>query len=379
VHLGLCVQSILSISRTATFAPNSRRFSTMLVRVGPLHSEKPSVAIVGSGAVGGYYGARLWECGAYDVKFHMRGEHYAESMKSGLKLASIHGDIFIPADELQAFTDTRDIGKVDWVIVALKSTALTAIPALISPLLEPRKTKVLAIMNGLIEADLIQLLKDYNGEDTSDVTQHVHCCGALYGGMAFLCSNRLGPGSINHTYAGSLSGGVAAHAPDTTTDEALDAYRQFWRRVEKVDTNVEDSLLRGRWRKNVWNLPFNGISVALRGITVDKIVNDPDLRALADKIMDETIATANADLKRNGWDESFYLGDKDKKQMFALSDDMGPYKTSTMIDLVERNPMEVQYLFREPVIRAKELGVPVCHLETLLAQIGALQRFYNLF
>jgi 2-dehydropantoate 2-reductase len=115
------------------------------------------------------------------------------------------------------------------------------------------------------------------------------------------------------------------------------------------------------------------------GITVDKIVNDPGLRRLANLVMDETIAAANADLARNGVDESLFLGDKDKKQMFDLSDGMGPYRPSTMIDLVERNPMEVKYLFRKPVDRATDLGVPVPHLETLVAQIEAFQRFYKLF
>ena len=116
------------------------------------------------------------------------------------------------------------------------------------------------------------------------------------------------------------------------------------------------------------------------GITVDKIVEDPALRRLADKVMDETIAAANADLARHGVGSNlFSLGDDDKRQMFALSDGMGPYRTSTMIDFVQRNPMEVKYLFRKPVDRAEQLGVPVPHLETLVSQIEAYQRFYDLF
>ena len=127
-----------------------------------------------------------------------------------------------------------------------------------------------------------------------------------------------------------------------------------------------------------WNLPFNGISVAMGGITVDKIVNDPGLRELADLVMDETIASANADLAKNGETE-FYLGEADKRQMFDLSDGMGPYRTSTMIDLVNRKPMEVLYLFRKPVERARRRGVAVPHLETLVLQIEAFQRFFNLY
>jgi len=115
------------------------------------------------------------------------------------------------------------------------------------------------------------------------------------------------------------------------------------------------------------------------GITVDKIVTDVGLRRLADLVMDETIAAANADLQQHGFDESFYLGEAEKKQMFDLSDGMGPYRTSTMIDFVERRPMEVQFLFRKPVERAAALGVPAPHLETLVMQIEALQRFHRLF
>ena len=59
------------------------------------------------------------------------------------------------------------------------------------------------------------------------------------------------------------------------------------------------------------------------GITVDKIVEDPGLRQLADLVMDETIAAANADLEHHG--SALRLGDDDKKKMFDLSDNMGPY------------------------------------------------------
>jgi ketopantoate reductase len=68
----------------------SRRLSSLLQA-----TEKQSIAIVGSGAVGGYYGARLWEAGVYDVKFQMRGEHYEKSKDNGLNVTSLHGDIFI--------------------------------------------------------------------------------------------------------------------------------------------------------------------------------------------------------------------------------------------------------------------------------------------
>lgn len=208
-------------------------------------TSKDSIAIVGSGAVGGYYGARLWEAG-YDVKFHMRGEHYKASKSYGLNVTSVHGNIFIPPYELQAFTDTKEIGTVDWVIVSLKSSALECIPPLVYPLLEAGRTRILAIMNGLIEEDLIHLLKTHVGEDTQD--EHLHCCEALYGGMALVCSNRLGPGIIDHSYAGLLSGGVAAHSPLSTSEDNQLAFERLWEPVN-IETAYEPSIVSGRWKK----------------------------------------------------------------------------------------------------------------------------------
>ncbi len=65
-----------------------------------------------------------------------------------------------------------------------------------------------------------------------------------------------------------------------------------------------------RWWKNVWNLPFSGISVSMGGITVDRIVNDPSLRRLANEVMDETIAIANADMRKHGSAEDELLGEE---------------------------------------------------------------------
>jgi 2-dehydropantoate 2-reductase len=105
-----------------------------------------------------------------------------------------------------------------------------------------------------------------------------------------------------------LSGGVATSKDAADSDRK--AFESLWKPT-KVEIGDEESLLRGRWRKSLWNLPFNGISIAMGGITVDIIVNDPGLRRLADLVMDETIATANADLSSHGAPSSLYLGDED--------------------------------------------------------------------
>jgi len=286
--------------------------------------KKLKVGIIGSGAVGSYYGARLLQCGEYDVSFHMRGAHYETCKTSGLQIESSDGDFFIPPDELHVFERPEDMGKMDWVIVALKSTSLDAVPELVAPLLTPN-TRVLAIMNGLIEDDLISKLASLPAGHAEEHTHpigvpaklHLDSCAAIYGGMALICSNRIAPGQIHHSYAGLLSGGLAAASSSHSSETHQEALEQLWAPT-KVEFKYEQSIVGGRWRKNVWNLPFNGISVAMGGITVDKIVNDPGLRRLADIVMDETIAVANADMKSRLIDPSCYLGDADVSNFCVL-------------------------------------------------------------
>lgn len=141
--------------------------------------------------------------------------------------------MFIAPDKLQVFEDTADIGTVDWVVVALKSSSLEAISDLIYPLLRPN-TRVLNIMNGLIEEDMLSSLAKRDGkDDASELT----CCAAVYGGMALLCSNRIGPGHIDHSYAGLLSGGVA-QAASVNPEEDRQAFEALWEPA-KVDIAYE--------------------------------------------------------------------------------------------------------------------------------------------
>ena len=237
-----------------------RRYSVQSNDKNDGHQRTPVVAIVGSGAVGSYYGSRLWECGRYDVRFHMRGENLEASRKNGLQVKSIDGDIFIHPENLQTFTDPNELShvNVDWVIVALKSHSLDDVPDLIYPLLRPRETRVLCIMNGLIDEDLVSALKRKSEEGPSS-SSIIRCCRSVYGGMALICSNRLEPGKIDHTYAGLLSSGVAAQHPDISASDVQKDFEELFRPTS-VPISYEKSILAGRWRKCLWNIPFNGIS-----------------------------------------------------------------------------------------------------------------------
>ena len=214
-----------------------------------------TVAVIGAGAVGSYYGARLAQAG-HDVRFLLRRDYDAVAER-GLRIESHHGDFAL---EHPAITrDPAAIGPVDWVLCGLKTTVLDDAAALIRPCLAP-ETRVLAIMNGLgIEERLAASLG----------TERV------FGGLAFTCINRGKPGVIHHIEYGQVG---IAHLRDDPAE--LDRALALWQDAT-VEVTRQPSLLRARWEKLCWNVPFNGLTVAAGGVSTEAIVTDPSLRAEA--------------------------------------------------------------------------------------------------
>jgi 2-dehydropantoate 2-reductase len=333
-----------------------------------------SVALIGAGAVGSYYGARLWQAG-HRIQFYLRPSLAFDAVQQqGLQITSTAGDLCVPANDLALFDDTTKMDpNPDWIIICLKSTALAAIPELILPLLSSERTRVLVIMNGFVEDDLIKLLREATGQSIDDDPEvPLKCCRTLYGGLAFIAANRDAPGHIKHMLGGPIAAGVASS--QVSNDLAREELMQLWKPVDSVPCSWEDSLLKGRWRKMLWNLPFNGLCVATCR-PVNALCTDPSLRQLATLIMEESRAIANADIGTT--QEALTVADME--HMWHLSDSVGAYQPSTLIDLLEKRPMEVEHLFRKPVERARALGVPCPHLEVVVALIEALQRQYDLY
>ncbi len=304
-----------------------------------------SVAVIGAGAVGSYYGARLARAG-HDVRFLLRRDYDAVA-RHGLRIESHRGDFTLDRPTIARHPD--DIGPVDWVLCGLKATSLDDAAALIRPCLAPH-TRVLAIMNGL---GIEQRLADALATDR------------LFGGLAFTCLNRGEPGVIHHLEYGQVA---IAHLHDDPAE--LDHALALWR-AATVDVTAAPSLHRARWEKLCWNVPFNGLTVAAGGVTTEAIVTDPVLRAAARALMEEVVAAGNADLTARSSPERID-GDAVIARMFALTDVMGPYRPSTLIDYLEGRAIEVDAIFAEPARRAASLTVPTPRLTQLTALLSRL-------
>src|SRR4051812_30732566 len=227
------------------------------------------IAVVGSGAIGLLYGAQFALAG-HGVRFLLRRDH-ARVAADGLRIdttptpeiaaAREGATLRLPPSAFRACREPAECargGHPDWIIVALKTTALDQAPALLAPMLGPA-TRVVAMCNGLgVEERLARSV----------------AAGRVYGAMAHVCVIRRDDGSVHHQAHGKL---LLGHLRD---DPAR--LRELGDLVRSAGVACYEAacLLEARWRKLTWNIPYNGLSIALgdAGMTTDGIMATAERR-----------------------------------------------------------------------------------------------------
>lgn len=277
-------------------------------------------SVIGTGAVGGYYGAKLANAGC-EVHFLFHSD-YQYVREHGLQVNSCNGDFHIA--NVNAYDDTAKMPKSDVVLVALKSVNQHLLYKVLPPLLHPG-TLVLLIQNGIgLEPDLVQQFPD------------VECAA----GLAFICSSKTKPGVVEH----QCYGGINIGSYNCKNPEKI---RQLVQDFQAAGVDAHEVEYReARWKKAVWNMPFNGMSVI-------KNLNTQELLAQYGSLiydqMREVIDAANA-LGVNNLDYTF--ADK----MIEMTKVMTPYYPSMKLDYNFRRPMEVYYLYTRPIEEARKAG-----------------------
>jgi len=295
-----------------------------------------SVAVVGSGAVGLYYGGRLAAAGE-DVRFLLRSDLQAIS-QNGLKVHSVDGDFDLLRP--QVFANAADIGQVDLVIVAWKTTANPQLAAVLAPLVHA-DTQVLTLQNGLGNCEL---LAEIVGPER------------VLGGMCFVCINRLSPGVVSHSAGGRVTlGEWLPHG----TQRHLTLEKRF--QDASIDGVAVDHLKQSQWEKLVWNIPFNGLSVAAGGVTTDVLLATAESEGELRGIMSEVVTTARA--------LGFHLSDDLVRLHIERTRLMGPYRTSSMIDFLAGREVEVVPIWELPLQRALAAQVAMPRTASLLQRI----------
>ena len=289
------------------------------------------IAIVGAGAVGSYYGGML-ASGGYDVHFLLRSDLEAVRTK-GITIHTKGRQIHL--EKVQCAGKPEEIGPVDLVIIALKTTANPALEKLLPPLVGP-ETALLTLQNGLGNEEF--LAERWASE-------------RVMGALCFVCINRLAPGDIHHLDHGSISIGEFGRPVSPRVNAIAEAFRSV-----EVEANAVEKLAEERWRKLLWNIPFNGLSIAARA-NVGEVLADEELRALARDLMGEGLEAA----RRLGHS----IPDEFADWQIERSYSMGSYRPSSMIDYEARHPVEVEAIWGEPTRQGQRAGAPMPRTEAL--------------
>lgn len=296
-------------------------------------------AIIGTGAIGGYYGAKLARSGQ-EVHFLLHKDY--EYVKThGLQVDSCDGSFHLP--QVHAYNSTEQMPKADVILVGLKTVNQHLLKTMLPPLLKD-DTVVVLIQNGIgLEPDVQEWFPNLQ----------------LVAGLAFICSAKTEPGHINHQCYGSINLGNFSCHDEERYNSILSDFIEAGIDAHSVE------YYEARWKKAVWNMPFNGMTVALHTQT-DLLLKSPSSRQLIIDLMMEVVGAAHA-LGITGIDESFV------DKMIRMTEEMVPYSPSMRLDYDFLRPMEIDYLYTRPIAEARKAGFHMAKLEMLEQEV----RFLN--
>ena len=316
------------------------------------------IAVVGAGALGGYYGARLCRAGA-EVHLLLRTD-YDAVRERGLRIKSPDGD-FTVFPHAHCGPDT--IGICDLVLVSLKTTANDQYQELLDPLINS-STAILCLQNGLGNCE--QLAALFGKE-------------RVLAGLCFVCLNRAEPGVVQHQGFGKIVLGEFNQVAQPRTREIAEIFKQ-----SGVSCEVVDELDEGLWEKLVWNIPFNGLGVAAsagpnalesgkipevlgHAWTTDRLLADTGWEERIRELMREIINIAAA--------KNIGLKPELADRMINNTRSMGAYRPSTVIDFEQGRPFELESMFLEPLRQARAASVSVPRLEALCIVLKKLASY----
>jgi len=170
------------------------------------------------------------------------------------------------------------------------------------------------------------------------------------------------PGAIRHIGGGRLKLG---DYPAGSAPEALKLWTEIFT-AAGVPVTPEADIVRARWFKLLWNIPYNGISVVGGKIGTRRMVNDPELAELAERLMKEIQAVAASDGR--------VLTDSEIQANIDYTRNFPDYKTSMLLDFEAHRPLECQAIVGNALAIARKNGVPAPTLQALFALLGSCDR-----
>ena len=293
------------------------------------------IAAMAAGAVGGYFGARMAAAG-HDVFFIARGAHRAAIEKNGLKVESVHGDIYLP--KVNVTDDPAKVGPVDIVLFAVKLWDTEKAAEQARPLIGPN-SRLITLQNGV---DSVERIAPILGAEQT------------VGGIAAIATVIDTPGVIKHTSSFAM---MRFGRADKRADAALQAFADAGK-AAKLDVAIADDIERERWQKFIFLTAMAGATAALRS-SIGPIVADPELRGFFRQLMEEAFAIGKA--KGVALDPSYL----ESRMDFVLNKVEPGMKASMAHDLERGNRLELDWLAGKVREFGLALGIPTPASDTV--------------
>ncbi|MCZ6906506.1 MAG: 2-dehydropantoate 2-reductase [Deltaproteobacteria bacterium] len=298
------------------------------------------VAVMGAGAVGGYFGARLAASGQ-EVAFVARGRHLEAMKGHGLRVKSIQGDLH---NRSQFTSDPEEVGPVDLIVFCVKSHDTEEASRRMAPLVG-EKTSILSLQNGVDNPDKIAA---HWGKER------------VLAGAAYIGAQITAPGTIEHRAAGRITLGELDGGITQETKALCDLFNKA-----QVPCTVSPEIRKVLWGKLVWNAPFCALA-SVAGATVEDIVESESLTNLAVGCMEEVMEAART--------QGIDLGHSIVSETLNLSHSLGDFKPSMLQDLEAGKPLEYEALNGIVVKTLRKAGKEAPFNQTFHALLQSLDK-----
>lgn len=300
-------------------------------------SDKPSILIVGAGAIGSFYGAILKKAGC-SVSTVLRSD-YGAVKNHGIRITSPLGDLSYQPDHIYRDGDLPDEAP-DFLILCVKVLPGVDRVALVAPWVG-EKTRLVLIENGLdIEKELADAYPD----------------NPLISCLAFIAASRTESGVVEHKAYGKL---VIGRYPEGVDENCRVLSQLFVEGGIKID--LTERVVGERWRKCLWNTPFNPLSVIANGADTRTILDTEGGEELIRAMMREVMDVAAA--------EGYPMDEALIDQNIEGTRKMPAYKNSMALDYLNNRPIEREAVLGNVVALAKRHDAPVPHLNTVLVTL----------
>ena len=267
------------------------------------------IAVMGSGAVGGYFGAKLAAAG-HDLAFIARGKHLDALKANGLQVRNPNGDLYVHHGQFTA--DPRQVGNVDLILFCVKSYDTEIAAAAIKPMVSDR-TAILSLQNGI---------------DNPEKLARIYGERRILPAVVYVGAQVSAPGVIAHSTGGRIIFGQM----DGAVGDAAKALAQTMT-AAGIPYEASAEIGKVQWTKLLWNAAFCAISCLARANT-KQIVESASLTQLALDCMTEVQAAARTrgvQLARQLFDDTI-----------EFSKTLGDFKPSMLQDLEANKPLEYE-------------------------------------